>query len=94
MYMMQFDGTITRINNRRVAIVIVDAKIVEDPVIAGKTLATFQKRIFGEMPIALLGRKAGGYVTNYFGPVDLIPDLMPIDPRRFPWQRYTIDTEA
>ncbi|HXP92694.1 MAG TPA: hypothetical protein VN905_04430 [Candidatus Binatia bacterium] len=91
---MQFEGTVTRVNDKRIAIVVVDAGVVDDPLTAGRVLASYQKTVFGKTPTVLFGRSAGGSGPQYFGPAELVAELSGIDPRRFRWHRYTRKTKA
>jgi hypothetical protein len=87
---MQFEGTVTLINDTKVAIVVVDQEIVNDPQTAGQTLADYQKRVFRGTPTVLFGRGSDGRGLQYFGPPAIVAELSKVDPRRFRWHRYTL----
>jgi hypothetical protein len=86
---LQFEGTVTRIDGGRVAIVVVPSDVVNDPVQAGKTLASFQDTVFKGTMTVLLGRDGPGGDAKFFGEPNLVAKLVKIDTRRFKWQRYT-----
>jgi hypothetical protein len=87
---LQFEGTVTLIKDKKVAIVVVDEATVNDPLAAGRLLARYQKTVFGETPTVLFGRSSDGTGLQYFGPPALVAELGKIHPRRFRWQRYTL----
>lgn len=87
---LQFEGTVTRIDGGRVAIVVVSPEVVNDPVQAGKTLASYQETVFKGTMTVLFGRDGKSGDAKFFGEPNLVAKLVTIDPRRFKWHRYTL----
>lgn len=85
---MQFDGTFTLVKDQRIVIVRVPEGIVEDPVKAGQVLAAYKKNVFRVTPAVLFGRPSAGGEACFFGPPDVVAELVKIDPRRLRWRRY------
>ena len=86
---MKFQGSVIKEQGVTFAIVIVQRHIISNKSEADKIIASFQREIFGAMPIILMAHDHHG-TPIYYGRPDIVKFLASVPIQAIPWKEYSI----
>ena len=87
---MTFDGALIKEQGVTFAIVVVKPSALQGTSNSIEATRDSFKPYFPNVPIILMAQNSRG-VPTYHGRTDIVKFLANIDPRRIPWERYTVN---
>lgn len=86
---MRFQGAVIQEQGVTFAIVIVKAHILNNHTEANRLITSFQRDVFGPIPVVLMTQDFQGTPT-YYGRQDIADFLSSVPLHSIPWQEYTL----
>jgi len=86
---MRFQGAVIEGQGVTFAIVVVKAHVLNNHAEANQLITSFQRDIFGPIPVVLMAQDFQGTPT-YYGRRDIAEFLSNVPLHSIPWQEYTL----
>lgn len=86
---MQFEGAVIKEQGVTFAVVIVKSDVINNHSKADEMILSFQRQLFGNIPVVLMAQNARG-VPTYYGRRDISNFLSQVPLHAIPWKQYTI----
>lgn len=87
---MRFQGSVIKEQGVTFAIAIVKEYILNDRNAADKLIVSFQRLVFGNIPVVLMAQDYSGR-ARYYGRRDIVSFLSGVPIESIPWKEYTLN---
>lgn len=87
---MKIQGSVIKEQGVTFAIVIVKRFVLDNKNEAVNTISSFQRQVFGGIPVVLMAQDYSGRPT-YYGRRDIVQFLANVPMSSIPWKEYTIN---
>lgn len=87
--MLTFEGAKITEQGNTFAIVIVKESVIDNKSRADEEIIAYQQSVFPGIPVVLMAQDSRG-TPRYYGNSNIVDFLATVNPRRIPWERFTL----